>query len=229
MNKTLLTYLFPSVLISVFSACSSTSDSKETPTHQVNSVTVTDTATQLPASASTDSQDSTWLLIPGKSAGQTKLQESAEVLRTRFGTPDAGDAAMGKAVSTWYSKHDSTGHSLTIYTTQKMGQDASAHIAQIRITSPQFHTQEGIHTGSTLSEIKKQYTVTQTEEFEDADIHYIVYNSSKGISFEADPNGKCIAIIIHEPGDKRPGTYLSVRTTNKYIRQSWYPSQSKEK
>ena len=45
------------------------------------------------------------LVVPGKSIGQTKLKEDAVLVYKKLGRPDAGDAAMGKSLATWYAGH----------------------------------------------------------------------------------------------------------------------------
>src|SRR5687768_7060442 len=43
------------------------------------------------------------VIIPGKSIGLLKLNEQAEVVYKLLGKPDKSDAAMGKALATWFS------------------------------------------------------------------------------------------------------------------------------
>lgn len=165
----------------------------------------------------TELYDQDWLLTPGKSAGKTLLNENAEEVYKRLGKPDGGDAAMGKSIAIWYSNHDSTLHSVAIYTARDMGNDPKALVTQIRVTSPLFKTKDGIHTTSTLDAIRKVFKVQKTEVYEDAGKNYTIYDSKSGISFEIDENESCAAIIIHKAGQIGQGTYLKFRTTNKFI------------
>ena len=80
------------------------------------------------------------LLIPGKAAGSITIDENTEILIKKFGKPDGGDAAMGKAIAVWYQNHDSTAYSIAVYSTRDMGNDETPRIKQIRITSPAFKT-----------------------------------------------------------------------------------------
>lgn len=153
-----------------------------------------------------------WLLTPGASAGKTVINSNAAGVYARLGKPDAGDAAMMKAVAIWYSNHDSTAHSTAIYTAIDAGNDTVARVKQIRVTSPAFKTRKGIHPSSSLSDIRKMYTaLKKTETYKSAGKTYTVYDSTEGVAFEIGPDEKCAAIIIHKPGKHSYGTYLKFR------------------
>lgn len=179
----------------------------------------TDTSTNRVSNAAPDSvksgTDSAWVLIPGVSAGSVKINEDASILNKQFGKPDGGDAAMGKAVSIWYSNHDTSDHSVAIYSSRNMGNDDIARIRQIRVTSPAFKTKEGAGPGMSLSEIRKHYTLNKTEDYTDKGTKYSVYDSKEGIAFECEGSGRCTAVIIHKPGKTEDGTYLKFRDTAK--------------
>jgi hypothetical protein len=160
-----------------------------------------------------------WTLIPGEAAGKTRLNENAEQAVKTLGKADGGDAAMQKAVMIWYNGHDTTANSIAVYTARDTGDAPAARIKQIRVTSGSFKTLEGIHTGSTLEDIKQKFEVTRTETYKDEGETYQVYSSNKGIAFELDSNGVCVAIIIFEAGKPLPGTYLKFRTTNKFFKK----------
>ncbi len=165
-------------------------------------------------------QDKDWLLIPGVSAGQTKIGENADSIYARLGKPDGGDAAMMKAVAVWYTHHDTAAHSIAIYTQRGTDSAAAARVLQIRVTSPSFKTGEGIGATSSLANVQKVFTVKKTEEYSDAGKKYDVYDSKQGIAFEIDAKqAKCVAIVIYKTGIIGEGTYLKFRTTNKYINQ----------
>ena len=55
------------------------------------------------------------LIIPGKSIGQTKVDESMETVFERFGRPDSSDAAMGSSLAVWYAGHDKAGYKTSIF------------------------------------------------------------------------------------------------------------------
>ena len=179
----------------------------------------TDAQKQAPK-AVTDTLDSAsregdWLLEPGISAGKTAINEKADPVYARLGKADGGDAAMGKAIAIWYNNHDSTAHSIAIYTVRDTGDMPPARIKQIRVTSPAFKTKEGIHPGSTLDEIKKVYQVNRSEAYKSEGENYTVYSSKKGIAFEINAAGECVSVIIFEAGKPSATTYLKFRTTDR--------------
>jgi len=91
-----------------------------------------------------------------------------------------------------------------------------ARIKPIRVTSPAFKTKEGIHPGSTLSEIKKVYQVSRSETYKSEGENYSVYSSKKGIAFEINAAGECASVIIFEADKPTATTYLKFRTTDRF-------------
>jgi len=162
------------------------------------------------------SREGDWLLEPGIAAGKTTINEKADQVYARLGKADGGDAAMGKAIAIWYNNHDSTAHSIAIYTVRDTGSMPPARIKQIRVTSPAFKTKEGIHPGSTLSEIKKVYQVSRSDTYKSEGENYSVYSSKKGIAFEINAAGECSSVIIFEAGKPTATTYLKFRTTDRF-------------
>ena len=162
-------------------------------------------ATELPQTVSPE----THTLVPGVSAGAFKLDEPDSSVHQQLGQPDHSDAAMGKAVLLWYT--DSAGqYPLSIFTARDMGNDETARIQQIRVTSPTFKTTESIHVGSTLTGIRDHYQLTPVETYEKGGNTYSVYKSDKGIAFEVGPGDSCTAIIIHH-AKADVATYLPLR------------------
>jgi len=152
------------------------------------------------------------LLVPGRSAGPFALGASDSLLHQRLGKPDFSDAAMGKAVLMWYTDTGSV-HPLSVFTSRDMGNDETARIQQIRITSPLFKTDRSLQVGSTLPEISKHYRVQLVETYEEKGQTYSIYDTDAGIAFELDPNDRCIAIIIHKENTDTT-SYLPLRPTN---------------
>lgn len=150
------------------------------------------------------------LIIPGKRIGLTALEQNAETLSS-LGKPDFSDAAMGKAWATWYSK-DGQKNELNIYTTYKDAELKEKVVRQIRITSPKFKTSEGIATGKTLTDIKKNYPEVKLVGKYKANGQTIeLYDAvNSGISFEIQKD-TCISIIIHKSGKKVTEEYLTFR------------------
>ena len=162
-------------------------------------------ATELPQTAGPESP----VLVPGASAGAFKLDEPDSLILRQLGQPDYSDAAMGKAVLLWYTD-TAEGHPLSIFTARDMGNDETARIQQIRVTSPVFETAESIHVGSTLTGIRDHYQLTPVETYEKEGETYSVYRSDRGIAFEVGSDDSCTAIIIHHAGAD-VATYLPLR------------------
>ena len=197
---------------------SSTVNTNATSTRADATTNTTDTATnQHISNSDSTTTNADWLLIPGVSAGQTRLNENADSVYQRLGTPDGGDAAMMKAIAIWYAHHDTTDNSVAIYTSKNTDTPVVARILQIRVTSPAFKTEEGIHTSSSLQDIKNHFDVMRTQQYQYAGVHYAVYDSRQGIAFEMNPDSVCTAIVIHKAGTINEGTYLKFRTTDKFI------------
>lgn len=141
------------------------------------------------------------LIIPGKSIGQTALNDNGADVIKRLGRPDAGDAAMGKSMSIWYADHDSTGYQTMIYTTRQMGtEDDVSRVKQIRITSPWFATKDNVHVGSTLQDIDGFYKTDRFATFNNKNKElYTIFKDDIGIAFEIDQQGECKAIVVFDP------------------------------
>lgn len=149
------------------------------------------------------------LLIPGKSAGAFLLGDADSTVFQQLGKPDFGDAAMGKAASIWYTD-DEPDHPFSIFTSRDMGNDETARIKQIRITSPNYKTVQSIGVGSSLRDISDAYPLQIVETYDQNGQTYTVYNANEGIAFEVDTTYSCVAVIIHEEGADIP-TYLPLR------------------
>ncbi|WP_090606462.1 hypothetical protein [Parapedobacter koreensis] len=148
-------------------------------------------------------------LMPGQSAGTIAINDADSVLFQALGNPDSSNAGMGKAVLVWLGD-TAQGYPLSVFTSRDMGNDETARIKQIRITSPSFKTEQSIHVGATHQEIADTYTLQLAETYEVLGETYSVYDTDEGIAFEIAPNNRCIAIIIHEKTVKIP-SYLPLR------------------
>ena len=149
------------------------------------------------------------LIIPGKSIGQTQINENGAKVFKLLGRPDAGDAAMGKSLSIWYANHDTTSYQTMIFSTRQMGtENEDSKVKQIRITSPWFSTANGIHVSSTLQQIKQHYTVEKSAMVTKKDGKYTIYKTNNGIAFETNAQENCTAIIVYDPTFQPGQTYL---------------------
>jgi hypothetical protein len=158
------------------------------------------------------------LIIPGKSIGQTAINENTANVFKRLGRPDGGDAAMGKSVSIWYANHDTTGYQTMIYSSRQMGtENEDSKVKQIRVTSPWFMTTDSIHTGSTLQQIKQHYQVKKATYCNRESQQYITYGTPQGIAFETDPQEKCVAVIVYEADNKAQSEFSNPFASNLFI------------
>jgi hypothetical protein len=153
------------------------------------------------------------LIVPGKSIGNIALEQNAEKLETILGKPDLSDAAMGKAWLTWFSKVSDTvtGNELNIYTEYKDNELREKVVRQIRITSDEFKTKDGIKTGKTLDDIGKIFPGIKLVGKYDTNTSFpvSVYDViDQGIAFEAE-NNICTGIIVHTKGEKVSDTYIT--------------------
>lgn len=71
---------------------------------------------------------------------------------------------MGKALSTWYSDSAATArHQLNIYFVRtKVHEQEAFRVQQIRVTSPEFATASGLHTGTNLDSIRHQFPLIRS-------------------------------------------------------------------
>jgi hypothetical protein len=147
------------------------------------------------------------LIIPGRSIGIIELETDAAVVMKKFDKPDAGDAAMGKSVSTWFEGHDSTAHAVSIFTARDVGNSETALIKQIRVTAPGFKTQQGIGTTASLTQLEKIFNLQKQKGYKLQQQDVAVYADPTGIAFEIDKQGRCIGVVVYPTGELHPDTY----------------------
>lgn len=150
------------------------------------------------------------LIVPGKSIGQTRLKENAELVFKRLGQADDGDAAMGKSLATWYAGHHPSGYQTQVFFSRYMAgmDDTTSRVKQIRVTSLYFKTANGIGPGSTLKQINTFFKVNKTAAFTENKRPYFIYDTHKGIAFETNASSICTGVIIYLSGDRGGFTYL---------------------
>lgn len=146
------------------------------------------------------------LVAPGQGIGNVMLEQPADAL-AHLGPADVSDSAMGKSWQTWYSKVDTaaTGKlELNVYTEYRNNQLKEKVVRQIRVTSPDFKTAEGVSAGMPFMEIVESYPNLKwvgtfqhpsgngtVEVFDDA---------PSGIAFEIRQHAgqkTCDALIVH--------------------------------
>lgn len=206
--------LFFAILITIV-ACNSNNTPGKAGTTPVNTTgqdsLVTGTASQS-NSVPADSVASARLIIPGHRIGLTEIGEPLGQLIKILGKPDKEDAAMGKAMATWYSGKDN--HETDIFAATDMGAaQAVSRVKQVRVTSPYFLTAGRLGVGAGLDAIQRQfpsaYVTGQYTVSSPPRTIFIYDDTAAGIAFETDSiTQKCIAIGIHAPGTKVYDNYL---------------------
>jgi hypothetical protein len=198
------------LIIPIVTVSSLSCGHKPTPPKNMGALKSTDTALILKTEEANPLKGKTitakQLIIPGKSIGQTKLDESMETVFNRFGRPDSSDAAMGSSLAVWYDNHNKAGYKTSVFARHNYNgnNEVFQHVRKILVTSPYFRTAEGIGCGSTLSQISKYYTLKQVNSYKEKGKPIDVYSDvAKGIAFEIDPAlDKCIAVLVHKPNDE---------------------------
>ena len=146
------------------------------------------------------------LIIPGQSIGQTHLGKNGSFYLKKLPHPDASDAGMSQTRQVWVSKKESQRtDTLFIHTVSNGALNVQPFdgrtIDNIRVTSPWFHTYNGISTGSTKAQIRRYFPNARP-----IDGSPTLYDDAKqGIAFEFAQNptagSPCIAIMVHPPGE----------------------------
>jgi hypothetical protein len=152
----------------------------------------------------TNTSQSDWLIIPGKSTGHIALNDDVQNVIRQLGKPDSSDAAMGSSLMVWYANHNSAGNRTAVFAHHNMGgkDESVSHVQKILVTSPQFKTNDGIGVGATKREIQKTYTLKPTSSYTNKTGKVQVYTDlAKGISFEIDGSSKCVGIVVHKSND----------------------------
>ena len=155
-------------------------------------------------------------IVPGVSIGNIKIGETAETLIQKKGKPDSSDAAMSKAYNGWFTKPSMTGAD-TIATSfetfsvvsGKTEKETASRVKRIRVTSPQYKTNMQVGAGNTFAYIKLQYPTLKKpvakNDLPNGQLLELYDETKEGIAFEI-VDGKCVAIIIHEKGQKYSST-----------------------
>ncbi len=138
-------------------------------------------------------------IVPGHSIGETKLGLDGDKALTIL--PTASDASMGGNLDeVWKSKD---GQTLYIHTHRNDMDDLPKPgytVTEIRVTSPKFHTADGLAHGSTLAAIQHRYPKGKLSTVS-GDFYEV---GAEGIVFEfasaPKPGTHCIAVGVVLPG-----------------------------
>ncbi len=148
-----------------------------------------------------------FLIVPGHRVGQTALGPNGAAELNRLPTPAAEDNGMMQTHNVWVSHHSGRTDTLYVHTVANAAIGDTpvkpadgVTIDTIRVTSPQFHTQSGISTRSTLAQIRRRFPDARADRFNPQ----IYIDVRRGIVFELvrplSPASRCIAISVFPPG-----------------------------
>src|ERR1700733_14367470 len=146
------------------------------------------------------------LIVPGQSIGQTPLGRFGADDLAKLPKPDADDSGMGKYRSVWLSKNQAgRKDTLYIFSIANDPRDVQPRngvtIQLIRVTSPWYHTANGISTGKTLSQILRRFPGARSTD----QSQNLYDDAQQGIAIEfagrATTKSPCIAIMVHPVGE----------------------------
>jgi hypothetical protein len=146
-----------------------------------------------------------FLIVPGRSIGRTALGPNGAAELKRLPPPAAEDNGMNQHYKIWVSHK--AGHTDTLFTHDtnngvfdNVKPTDGVTLDTIRITSPQFHTQNGISTHSTLTEVQRHFPHARADRFNPQ----IYTDVRRGIVFEftrpLSPASRCLAISVFPAG-----------------------------
>ncbi|QQL49555.1 hypothetical protein [Mucilaginibacter ginkgonis] len=187
--------------------------------HNEKKITDTDSTAVAAVEAKIEAPSPAYLIIPGKSIGNTRLNENLDSVMDKLGRPDKSDAAMGSSFHTWFAKHDTADYQTDIFAHHNYDgkHDDISYVKVIRVTSPAFKTAENLHTGLAIQDIARHFKLNHVATYtRGADSLKVYYDRQAGISFEIDNTGKCTGITVHQAGDSTM-TYLSLYPDRKRV------------
>lgn len=191
--------LFLIMMVPLLFACNSPADKKAT-----DSAT-TDTTVAIETEVKPEQ-----LISPGKGIGHLTIDLPVDSAIAKLGKPDSSDAAMGSSLMAWYSK-DAHKYRTAVFARRDMGNDEVSRIKLIMVTSPWFITEDGVATGTSLTDIEKSYQLKPVDNATAAKKGLLVFDdNAKGITFDIDSaSKKCVAITVHQANEK-PGSYINM-------------------
>ena len=145
-----------------------------------------------------------FLIVPGKSIGQTVLGPNGAAELKRLPAPAAEDNGMMQTHLVWVSRTPGDRNTLYLHGISNSVYDNvnpanGMTINEIRITSRQFHTRSGISTASTLAEVRRRFPAIRPV----CGTPGLFEDTPHGIAFEfaqpVTPESRCIGISVVKP------------------------------
>lgn len=151
-----------------------------------------------------------FLVVPGRSLGQTHLGVRGTPDLKRLPRPDGGDGAMGgRRWMVWKSK--TSRDTLAVFAVDRAylkPQQPGLIVQDIRATSPKFHTASGAASGETLAQIERRFPRGRLEPANDRTSWF--YSVKQGIAFEfrshPPPSARCLSVTVFLAGKSSTGS-----------------------
>lgn len=156
----------------------------------------------LPPALATDDK----LIIPGQSVGQTHLGSNGNFYLNKLPVADASDTSTQHTRRVWIVKgHSQQTSTLFISTVTNSALNVQPikgnTINHIEVTSPWFHTPDGIEVGSSRAQVLRHFPNARPVPSSGGKI---LSDTAKGIAFEftnSNADSPCISIAVNAPGD----------------------------
>lgn len=156
-----------------------------------------------------------FLVVPGHRIGHTLLGHDGSDMLAHLPKPTRSDAGMSQQYFVWVSPAaHGTQNTLFVHAVDNgvlnVKPLSGLTLDTIRVTSPSFATQNGLHVGSTLAQIRRQFP-----QLRPANSDATLYDDKKsGIAFEfarrPDAGTRAIAVSVHTPGQSAEATAQQV-------------------
>ncbi len=143
-----------------------------------------------------------FLIVPGRSIGQTALGPNGAAGLKRLPTPDAEDNGMQQIGLVWTSPASRDTlyiHGISNAVEEDLKPINGTFLNEVRITSRRFHTANGISTNSTLAQIRRCFPdarqVTSAPNLYDDTKHGVAFEFTHPVL----PSSRCIGISVIKP------------------------------
>jgi hypothetical protein len=170
-------------------------------------------------------QSSSSLIVAGQSIGQTHLGRFGATYLAKLPKPDADDSGMGKYRSVWLSKNQAgRKDTLYIFSVANDPRDIQPRngvsIRLIRVTSPWYHTANGISTGNALPQILRSFPGAPTDQGQT-----LYDDSEQGIAFEFSGRATAGSPCIRDHGSSSWRSEFDDREgCQRHPSRKWHPT-----
>jgi hypothetical protein len=176
------------------------------------------------AHAQAADQNASHLIRPGESIGRTHLGTKGGLDLKKLPQPDLMDSYTSHSVRVWISKKAGRTDTLFIKTVNNGALGVQpldgVSIELIRVTSPWYRTPNGLSTGNTFAQIRREFPDARP-----VDNDRKLYDDIKrGIAFEfarsPTADSPCFAVMVHPRGEQR---VASAEEVENLLREGHHP------